>query len=72
MRTRDEHLAWCKQRALEYLPGDPVGAFMSMASDLRKHPETIDHLGLEIGTMLLVGGKLLSANEARDFIEGFN
>ena len=39
--TRDEHLAWCKARALEYLDaGDLVNAVASMASDLTKHPET--------------------------------
>ena len=41
MRTRDEHLAWCKERALEYLDeGDLVNAVASMGSDLTKHPET--------------------------------
>lgn len=39
--TRDEHLAWCKKRALEYLDhGDMENAVASMGSDLEKHPET--------------------------------
>jgi hypothetical protein len=39
--TRDEHLAWCKKRALEYLDeGDLVNAVASMGSDLSKHPES--------------------------------
>lgn len=39
--TREEHLAWCKKRALEYLDhGDIQGAFSSFASDMGKHPET--------------------------------
>jgi hypothetical protein len=36
--TRDEHLAWCKRRALEYVDaGDPTHAVASMASDLKTH-----------------------------------
>ncbi len=36
-RTRDEHLAWRKGRALELLDGgDPAGAVASMISDLGK------------------------------------
>lgn len=39
-RPWDEHLAWCKQRALEYLDeGDVVNAVASMMSDLKTHPE---------------------------------
>jgi hypothetical protein len=71
-RTRDEHLAWCKQRALELLEaGDLNQAFASMGSDLRKHPETAGHSGIQLGTMLLVGGHLKTAKQMRDFIEGF-
>jgi Tfp pilus assembly protein PilF len=41
MRTREEHLAWCKERALEYLDaGDLANAITSMGSDLQKHPQT--------------------------------
>ena len=36
--TRDEHLTWCKERALEYLKiNDYDNAINSMASDLQKH-----------------------------------
>jgi hypothetical protein len=39
--TREEHLVWCKARALEYLDrGDLVSAVASMQSDLGKHSET--------------------------------
>ena len=39
--TRDEHLAWCKRRALEYVgAGDLTHAVASMASDLKTHPDT--------------------------------
>jgi hypothetical protein len=37
--TREEHLAWCRARALEYLP-DTSRALASIMSDLLKHPET--------------------------------
>ncbi len=39
--TRDEHLASCKRRALEYVDaGDLTHAVASMASDLKTHPDT--------------------------------
>ena len=39
--TRDEHLAWSKKRALEYVDaGDLTLAVASMASDLKTHPDT--------------------------------
>ena len=53
MKTREEHLAWCKARALEYLPDDPIQAVTSMASDLGKHPETEGHAAIAFGMMLL-------------------
>ena len=38
--TRQEHLAWAKARALEYVQhGDLDQAITSMASDLTKHAE---------------------------------
>lgn len=68
-KTRAEHLAWCKQRALEYLPDDPQQAFASMASDLNKHEETRGHVGMELGMALLMTGNI---GDMRRFIEGFN
>lgn len=71
--TRAEHLAWCKRRALDYVDaGDLTNAFASIASDMKKHPETENHAGLQIGAMLLMGGHLSTAAEMRKFIEGFN
>lgn len=41
MRTREEHLAWAKARALEYVDrGELDQALASMGSDLNKHDET--------------------------------
>jgi hypothetical protein len=71
--TRQEHLAWCKQRALEYVDqGDTSQAFASMASDLNKHPETEGHMGVQLGMMQMMSGMLTRPEEMREFIEGFN
>jgi len=70
--TREEHLAWCRQRALEYVDADdPVQAFASMASDLRKHPGTE---GLLTVDLLQRGQKaaLAGTDEMRVWIEGIH
>ena len=73
--TRDEHLTWCKQRAMEYVAcGDLVNAVISMMSDLEKHPDTSAK-----GTTLAMLG-LLAAQQAANadvrnvirYIQGFN
>jgi hypothetical protein len=39
--TRDEHLAWCKRRALEYVAaGELQQAVVNMTSDLKTHADT--------------------------------
>lgn len=68
--TRDEHLAWAKKRALEYLDaGDVVNAITSMGSDLEKHAELKpnQHL-LMIGLMY---ARDYDREGARRWIEGF-
>lgn len=71
--TRAEHLAWCKQRALEYADrGDMTNAIASMGSDLNKHPETEGHSGMELMMMMAMAGQLDRPGELRKFIEGFN
>jgi uncharacterized membrane-anchored protein len=70
MRTRDEHLAWAKERAREYLDaGDLLNAVTSMGSDLDKHPE------LGCNAYLLMAGALDAQNGEREkvrrWIEGF-
>jgi hypothetical protein len=73
MMTRDEHIAGCKKRALEYLDaGDLNNAFTSMVSDVRKHPECENHPGLLIGAgFLFVEGWISNPAEVRRWIEGF-
>ena len=71
--TRKEHLEWCKKRALEYVDmGDSSQAYASMLSDMRKHEETANHVALELGVMMIMGGQLSSPEKMRDFIVGFN
>lgn len=71
--TRAEHLAWCKQRALEYVDaGDVSNAFASMISDMQKHPQTFGHIGLNLGSAMMFSGNLSSIAEMRHWIEGFN
>jgi len=71
--TRDEHVAWCKKRALEYVDvGDLNQALISMMSDLGKHEETKNHSGIMLTTMLMISGQLKDAWKVRNHIEGFN
>ena len=66
--TRAEHLEWCKQRALAYLPDKPMQALVSMLSDLRKHPELEQHPAARTAPM----GKNLTADQVADWMEGVN
>ena len=71
--TRAEHLAWAKQRALDYADmGDVAQAMASLGSDLNKHPETKNHGGVMLMMMLAASGHLDAPGELRKFIEGFN
>jgi hypothetical protein len=71
--TRQEHLDWCKQRAIEYVDrGDMKNAFASMMSDIRKHKETSNHPAINVGMQMLMSGKLSNAEDMRKFINGFN
>lgn len=71
--SREEHLAWCKNRALELLgQGDLTQAYASMASDLGKHDGTAGHPAIKLGMMLMMRGHLSTDSEMRKFILGFN
>lgn len=71
--NRQEHLDWCKRRALEYVDsGDLQEAVTSMLSDIRKHPETRSDAMMALGAGLLMAGELGTALKVRDFINGFN
>ena len=74
MATRAEHLAWAKDRALEYADaGDLTNTLASLASDFGKHPETAGHAAIELGAMLALSGTdLRTPAELRRFVEGCN
>lgn len=69
--TREEHLQWCKGRALGYVDDAPK-AVASMVSDLCKHPETENHIGIQLGTILMFGGQMNTVAETEKWINGFN
>lgn len=71
--TRDQHVAWVKQRALAELDDSQAGvvrAITSVASDLRKHEETAGHTAMHLMTALAVAGHLGTDREVREFIDG--
>lgn len=71
--TRDEHMAWCKDRAREYLKaGNASEAVTSMMSDLGKHDETAGVLRGPLGMIGIMTAASGSIADARSFIEGFN
>lgn len=71
--TREEHLAWAKARALQYVEiGELQNAFTSLGSDLSKHPETNNPELMMLGMRLLAGGALATPEAMRLWIEGFN
>lgn len=75
MRTRDEHLAWCKARALEYLDdGDWKLAAASMMSDLRLHEETQDaaETAVKLFPLALLCMRQGDIGGLRRWITGFN
>jgi hypothetical protein len=69
--SRADHVAASKIRALVYVDrGDLVSAFMSMTSDLSKHPETRTHPALKTGIELLMTGQLQTPEAMRTYIQG--
>lgn len=71
--TREEHLQWCKDRAIEYVEKNELqNAFTSFHNDMCKHPETANHSALELGTMLMIFGHLSTPFKMKEWINGFN
>lgn len=72
-RTREEHLAWCKRRALEYIDRGKVNeGLASMMSDMAKHPETASPALDQMTIGLMMVGALRTPAQARKHIEGYN
>ena len=70
MLSRDEHLEWSKRRAMDYANrGDLFHALTSIEFDLRTHPETANHSGIDFGLRLYINGGLRTIEEMRHFIE---
>ena len=74
MQTREEHLKWCKQRAMKYVErGDYNSAVTSMLSDLGTHP---DNKAASEGVLAQLGMLELMRGPTREsitrYIEGFN
>lgn len=75
MKSREDHLNWCKDRALEYVEaGNNVEAVASMTSDMNKHSETRDSSGslAMLGIQLLSIGAMATKEQGRNWINGFN
>lgn len=71
--TRTEHMLWAKKRALQYVEdGNLKEAYSSIASDLQKHDETANHIGIQLGMMQMISGMLDTKASMRDFINRFN
>lgn len=70
MSEREDHLAWCKQRAVEYVDdGDLASAVASMASDLSKRDDTrCPPVLLQLAMMRVIA---LDEPGVRQWIEGF-
>lgn len=67
--TRDEHLKWCKDRAMEYVRrGELLEGVTSMMSDMDKNPET--KLG-PATSALGIQAALSATRGDRDFVERF-
>ena len=71
--TRDEHLAWCKSRALEYVDcGKLQDAVASMLSDLREWDEPL-YTEMAFNVIAMDGMMFCkTADQVRHWIEGFN
>ena len=69
--TRTEHLRWVKDRANAYIDADePQQAWQSVVSDMRKHPSTVNHAALMLGTMLAMSGHMETTQQVRKFVDG--
>ena len=73
-KTRREHLDWCIERAIQEMDfyKDPSKAFISMASDLRKHPETNSEGLIQMCIMQPMMNPRATRQEVIKFLKGFN
>ena len=76
MKSREEHLQWCKDRAMQYVKrGDLPNAVASMMSDMRKHPETktgVDGVLGQLGLLAAMDAQRGDQTAVERYILGFN
>ena len=74
MRTRDEHLQWCKDRAMEYVKrGELLEGVTSMMSDMDQHPETkLPPVLSQLGLLAAVDAQKGDRRAVERYILGFN
>lgn len=71
--TRDEHLQWCKDRAMECVKmGDLSQAFASFCSDVKKHEETAQIASNPLIGIGMMCAALGDAAGMRSWILGWN
>ena len=72
--TRVEHLKWCKDRAIQEMDfsKDPKQGLISMASDLRKHPETNNESLISLCIFQGICNPHIIRQQVINFINGFN
>ncbi len=70
---REEHLQFCKDRALKILEdgGKPDDAWASFLSDMNNDDTTRNHSALELGMMLIMGGHLSTSAAMKKHIEEY-
>lgn len=71
--TREEHLKWCRERAIQDMDyyKDPTKGLISMASDLRKHPETNHESLTSLCLAQVIINPKITRQQVIDFIDGF-
>jgi hypothetical protein len=67
--NRDDYIAYCKERAMQYLD-DPQQAIASLTSDMLDNRHTQNHPALQLGMLLLMTGQLDTGDKLIKFIQG--
>lgn len=71
--SREDHLAWCKSRALECVArGDLHEAVASMISDMQKHPLTDTRALGDLAMAGMMDAKKRDARAVKRWIEDFD
>lgn len=72
-RTREEHIQWCIDRAIQEMDysKQPRDGYVSMASDLRKHPETNSEAMIQLCIMQVMMNPKATRQSVITFLKGF-